>query len=102
MAATASAAVEGSVQKYLAESLKRFARSTELCDDYLRGYYGLKLVRRHKLVRLGSWDINRTSGHIEAAQGTTQTNQADRVRRLRPARCSHGRTAQRAGHWEAL
>lgn len=45
MAATASGAVEGSVQKYLAESLKRFSRSIELCDDYLRGYYGLKLVR---------------------------------------------------------
>lgn len=44
MAATASGTVEGSVQKYLAESLKRFSRSIELCDDYLRGYYGLKLI----------------------------------------------------------
>lgn len=32
---------EGSRQ-YLAEALKRFSRSIELCDDYLRGYYGLK------------------------------------------------------------
>lgn len=31
-------------QKHLAESLKRFCRSIELCDDYLRGYYGLKKV----------------------------------------------------------
>ena len=31
-------------QKYLAESLKRFCRSVELCEDYLRGYYGLKKV----------------------------------------------------------
>lgn len=31
-------------QKYLAEALKRFCRSVELCDDYLRGYYGLKKV----------------------------------------------------------
>lgn len=45
MAATASGAVEGSAQKYLAEAVKRFSRSIELCDDYLRGYYGLKLVR---------------------------------------------------------
>ncbi|KAG9258294.1 uncharacterized protein F5Z01DRAFT_614923 [Emericellopsis atlantica] len=30
--------------KYRAEALKRFARSVELCDHYLRGYYGLKLV----------------------------------------------------------
>lgn len=28
----------------MAESLKRFCRSIELCDDYLRGHYGLKLV----------------------------------------------------------
>lgn len=31
-------------EKYLIESLRRFCRSIELCDDYLRGYYGLKLV----------------------------------------------------------
>lgn len=30
--------------RYMAEALKRFARSIELCDQYLRGYYGLKLV----------------------------------------------------------
>ncbi|KAJ4413383.1 Inositol phosphatase SIW14 [Neurospora sp. IMI 360204] len=44
MAATTSGNGGGSQQKYLAEALKRFARSIELCDDYLRGYYGLKLV----------------------------------------------------------
>lgn len=36
---------EGNPQKHLAESLKRYCRSIELCDDYLRGYYGLKMVR---------------------------------------------------------
>ncbi|KAJ0381630.1 hypothetical protein COL26b_000308 [Colletotrichum chrysophilum] len=41
MAASAS---DGSSQQQLAESVKRFARSIELCDDYLRGYYGLKLA----------------------------------------------------------
>lgn len=30
--------------KLLSESIRRFCRSIELCDDYLRGYYGLKLV----------------------------------------------------------
>ncbi|KAK3326456.1 hypothetical protein B0H66DRAFT_530461 [Apodospora peruviana] len=44
MAATAPGAGGGSYQKYIAEALKRFSRSIELCDDYLRGYYGLKLV----------------------------------------------------------
>jgi hypothetical protein len=46
MAATAPGVAGGSYQKYMAEAIKRFARSVELCDDYLRGYYGLKLVRR--------------------------------------------------------
>lgn len=45
MAATAPGVVNGSYQKYMAEAIKRFSRSIELCDDYLRGYYGLKLVR---------------------------------------------------------
>lgn len=44
MAATAPGADDNFARKYLAESLKRFCRSVELCDDYLRGYYGLKLV----------------------------------------------------------
>lgn len=46
MAATASGVSGGSYEKYMAEAIKRFSRSIELCDDYLRGYYGLKLVRR--------------------------------------------------------
>jgi hypothetical protein len=44
MASTSSGADEAISRKYLAESLKRFCRSVELCDDYLRGYYGLKRV----------------------------------------------------------
>ena len=28
----------------LASSLTSFCRSVELCDNYLRGFYGLKLV----------------------------------------------------------
>lgn len=38
----ADAGAEGSSRQQLAEALKRFSRSVELCDDYLRGYYGLK------------------------------------------------------------
>lgn len=40
----ASSTTSETAQKYLAESLKRFSRSVELCEDYLRGYYGLKKV----------------------------------------------------------
>lgn len=39
-----SAGGDVAAERYLAESLRRFSRSVELCDDYLRGYYGLKLV----------------------------------------------------------
>ncbi|KAH6648904.1 hypothetical protein BKA67DRAFT_661845 [Truncatella angustata] len=35
--------------KQLSEALKRFSRSVELCDDYLRGYYGLKLTTKQLL-----------------------------------------------------
>jgi len=49
MAATAS---ESGSDKYLAESLRRFCRSIELCDDYLRGYYGLKLTSTRLLKTL--------------------------------------------------
>ncbi|KAK4192945.1 hypothetical protein QBC35DRAFT_160067 [Podospora australis] len=49
MAATASGAGNGAYQKQMAEALKRFSRSIELCDDYLRGYYGLKLVTKRIL-----------------------------------------------------
>ncbi|KAI5197471.1 hypothetical protein E4T39_07271 [Aureobasidium subglaciale] len=34
----------GSKLKLLADALRSFCRSVELCDDYLRGYYGLKLT----------------------------------------------------------
>lgn len=33
-----------SSERSLADSIRRFSRSIELCDDYLRGYYGLKLA----------------------------------------------------------
>ncbi|KAF7876786.1 hypothetical protein EAF04_001869 [Stromatinia cepivora] len=35
---------DSNADRYLAESLRGFCRSIELCDDYLRGYYGLKLA----------------------------------------------------------
>lgn len=31
-------------EKYLTEAIRRFSRSIELCQDFLRGYYGLKLA----------------------------------------------------------
>ena len=44
--------VEGNADqlKALSESMRRFCRSIELCDDYLRGYYGLKLVECNHFI----------------------------------------------------
>ena len=39
-----SSSNETADSKTFAEAMRRFCRSVELCDDYLRGYYGLKLV----------------------------------------------------------
>ena len=41
---SASSGNQSSHGKILSESMRRFCRSIELCDGYLRGYYGLKLV----------------------------------------------------------
>ncbi|KAF2842699.1 hypothetical protein M501DRAFT_993444 [Patellaria atrata CBS 101060] len=38
--------------KGLVESMRRFCRSIELCDDYLRGYYGLKVSTKRLLSEL--------------------------------------------------
>ncbi|KAI9705742.1 MAG: hypothetical protein M1820_004990 [Bogoriella megaspora] len=35
---------DGNALKSLSESMRRFCRSIELCENYLRGYYGLKLT----------------------------------------------------------
>ncbi|KAI0157456.1 tetratricopeptide [Xylariaceae sp. FL1272] len=40
--------------KRLAEAVKRFCRSIELCDNYLRGYYGLKLATQQLLTESSS------------------------------------------------
>ncbi|KAK5050989.1 hypothetical protein LTR84_003548 [Exophiala bonariae] len=41
------------VQKQLTQAIQRFSRSIELCDDYLRGFYGLKLAS-DKLLQTSS------------------------------------------------
>ncbi|OCL08949.1 hypothetical protein AOQ84DRAFT_221365 [Glonium stellatum] len=43
---------DGNTLKGLSESMRRFCRSIELCDDYLRGYYGLKLTTKRLLTLL--------------------------------------------------
>lgn len=47
---TAGSGNDANTEKTIAESLRRFCRSIELCDDYLRGYYGLKLTSNRLLT----------------------------------------------------
>lgn len=41
-------------QKHLMQAVQRFSRSIELCDDHLRGFYGLKLACARLLQKTGS------------------------------------------------
>ncbi|KFY58288.1 hypothetical protein V496_06195 [Pseudogymnoascus sp. VKM F-4515 (FW-2607)] len=43
---------DNTTEKYILESVRRFSRSIELCDDYLRGFYGLKLATSRALRNL--------------------------------------------------
>ncbi|KAI2623294.1 tetratricopeptide [Hypoxylon sp. NC1633] len=42
----------------MSQALKRFSRSIELCDDYLRGYYGLKLATKQLLSEYHDHDVS--------------------------------------------
>ncbi|KAL2170985.1 hypothetical protein VTG60DRAFT_4000 [Thermothelomyces hinnuleus] len=84
MAATAPGVANGSYQKYMAEAIKRFSRSIELCDDYLRGYYGLKLVTK-KLLDDGGKPAKQTD---ESDFWLPDTNTIERLNELATAKLS--------------
>ncbi|EPE09411.1 tetratricopeptide repeat domain-containing protein [Ophiostoma piceae UAMH 11346] len=69
-AATSAGGSDAASQKYAAESLKRFCRSIELCDDYLRGYYGLKVVTSYILKSGGKWPKQTNTGEDFAVPET--------------------------------
>ncbi|KAI0914118.1 tetratricopeptide [Ustulina deusta] len=54
------AAKTSDAPKRLTEAMKRFCRSIELCDNYLRGYYGLKLTIQ-QLLREASLKASKQS-----------------------------------------
>ncbi|TVY60685.1 TPR repeat protein oca3 [Lachnellula suecica] len=56
-----AASSETGTDKHLPESMRRFCRSIELCDDYLRGYYGLKLTTSKLLTTLSQSQVSRQS-----------------------------------------
>lgn len=41
---SATSGDQSSGVKTLVDAMRRFCRSIELCDDYIRGYYGLMIV----------------------------------------------------------
>lgn len=86
MAATSGP--EGSPKHY-AEAVKRFCRSIELCDDYLRGYYGLKLVSNF----LGHWE--RQSDETRRAK---DENGKEEERKTLGPMCALSVLTRRLGH----
>ncbi|KAF7188149.1 TPR repeat protein oca3, partial [Pseudocercospora fuligena] len=60
----------------LGESMRRFCRSIELCDDYLRGYFGLKICTTRLLEVLG------TTKKGQPADGELPLPKVESVRKL--------------------
>ncbi|KAF2149878.1 hypothetical protein K461DRAFT_287639 [Myriangium duriaei CBS 260.36] len=55
--------------RLVSSSLRRYCRSIELCDDYLRGYYGLKLTSSKLIELLGK--TQKASSGFDSAGGLT-------------------------------
>ncbi|KAF8472097.1 hypothetical protein BDZ91DRAFT_717202 [Kalaharituber pfeilii] len=72
----------------LTDSLKYYLRSIELCDDYLRGYYGTlvvtgKLLQVGKLAAVQDDDKSMTKGKVEKLQQLATRKLAEIVRRAK-------------------
>ena len=79
MAGTFEGESQENRRKFLSSSTRRFARSVELCDDYLRGYYGLAMATK-KLRDVQSNTKAVDSGSV--SQETAQELHADAIRKL--------------------
>lgn len=66
MAGTSSSE-SSEAQKHLTQAIQRFSRSIELCDDYLRGFYGLKLAA-DKLLQVNMTTKGQTSTTLTPAK----------------------------------
>ncbi|KAI9814754.1 MAG: hypothetical protein M1827_003020 [Pycnora praestabilis] len=62
---------DSGVEKALVDSMRRFCRSIELCDGYLRGYYGLKLTTSRLLPMLSQTS---KSSSVTTNAGTSEFN----------------------------
>ncbi|KAF2221508.1 tetratricopeptide repeat domain-containing protein [Elsinoe ampelina] len=59
-----SVEANGEKTRLVSQSLRRYCRAIELCDDYLRGYYGLKLVSAIYCFFLLQANFGKTSGKL--------------------------------------
>ncbi|CAF9924720.1 MAG: hypothetical protein HETSPECPRED_005670 [Heterodermia speciosa] len=68
---------ESNAPKLLAESIRRFCRSIELCDGYLRGYYGLKLTtdRLSKMIQKDPKVLSNSSSTTDSDEIPMPTEQ---------------------------
>ncbi|KAL8731731.1 MAG: hypothetical protein Q9166_003178 [cf. Caloplaca sp. 2 TL-2023] len=83
----------------LAESVRRFCRSIELCDRYLRGYYGLKLASEKLITVFESG----TKADSQPSNGATKhelpTPSLETLQKLSESATSFlAETARKAGH----
>lgn len=53
---------------FLERSMRHYCRSIELCNDYLRGFYGLVLVSICHITTFSLWVANAFLGHISFAK----------------------------------
>ncbi|KAI2779491.1 TPR-like protein [Daldinia loculata] len=63
----------------LGEAIKRFSRSIELCDGYLRGYYGLKLTTKQLLGDPSKVSQSRTTSDGFAIPDSVTLSKLDEV-----------------------
>lgn len=63
---------EDSSSKILVQSIRRFCRSVELCDDYIRGYYGLKTASDRLLTLVSKNPIISSASHINTDGGDSK------------------------------
>ncbi|KAF3064578.1 TPR repeat protein oca3 [Daldinia childiae] len=63
----------------LGEAIKRFSRSIELCDGYLRGYYGLKLTTKQLLDDPSKVSQGRTTSDGFAIPDSVTLSKLDEV-----------------------
>jgi len=71
---------ETSIERSLTEAIRRHCRSIELCNGYLRGYYGLK-ISTDRFLETCHQD-NKTNGRAMKDSGSATRLALDRVKEL--------------------